>query len=55
MNSPEPICGVCVNREDDSELSHFYECPACGQSVDCRDLGDVLHHEDAGHKPRPVQ
>ncbi len=33
------------------ERDHFYTCPACGQAVDMRDLGQVFHHEDAGHEP----
>ena len=47
--------GVRRNSEDDSDLSHFYECEACGQAVDVRDLADVFHHEDAGHTPRVTQ
>ena len=34
-------------------LGHFHVCAACGQAVDRRDLGAVLHHEDAGHEPMP--
>ena len=37
------------------EAEHFYMCEACGQAVDCRRLGDVLHHEESGHAPLPVQ
>jgi len=33
------------------EAEHFYTCPRCGQAVDMRRLGDVLHHEDEGHEP----
>lgn len=33
------------------EYEHFYVCAACGQAVDKRDLGQVFHHEDAGHEP----
>lgn len=32
------------------EAEHFYACPACGQMVDMRRLGDVLHHEEPGHE-----
>ncbi len=37
------------------ELDHFYTCPACGQAVDRRQLGDVLWHEEAGHDPIPLE
>jgi hypothetical protein len=33
------------------EAEHFYTCKACGQAVDKRRLGDVLHHHQDGHKP----
>lgn len=33
------------------EHEHFYLCATCGQSVDKRDLGQVFHHEEAGHEP----
>lgn len=38
----------------DTEADHFLICPACGQAVDCRRLGDVLHHDEPGHAPIPV-
>ena len=34
-----------------SELEHFYTCRSCGQSIDCRDLGQVFHHDGEDHKP----
>lgn len=37
------------------ERDHFYVCQACGQAVDKRELGQVLHHEDPGHEPIPTQ
>lgn len=37
------------------ERVHFIRCEACGQYMDCRRLGDVLHHEDEGHEPIPAQ
>ncbi|WMT92642.1 hypothetical protein [Pelagibacterium sp. H642] len=46
------IIGSARDQADD-EQSHFYTCPACGQMVDMRDLGAVLHHEDEGHDPLP--
>jgi uncharacterized C2H2 Zn-finger protein len=36
------------------ESEHFYACPMCGQLVDMRRLGDVVHHAEEGHKPLPV-
>ncbi|WP_022682150.1 hypothetical protein [Sphingobium bisphenolivorans] len=36
------------------ERDHFYACDACGQAVDMRRLGDVLHHEEPGHDPLPL-
>lgn len=38
----------------DCSMAHFEECPECGQSIDRRRLGDVLHHDDPGHRPLPV-
>ena len=35
----------------DNELDNFYICADCGQPVDMRVLGEVLHHEDVGHNP----
>jgi hypothetical protein len=39
----------------EDEAEQFYLCPSCGQAVDMRRLGDVLHHEEPGHEPLPVQ
>jgi len=36
-----------------NEADHFHTCAECGQAVDRRDLGEVFHHEDAGHEPLP--
>jgi hypothetical protein len=36
------------------EEEHFFLCKVCGQAVDRRRLGDVLHHETNGHEPIPV-
>ena len=33
----------------DDELEHFITCPECHQAIDCRRLGDVLHHDEPGH------
>lgn len=48
------IRGVRLGGEPADEAEHFYACPACGQAVDCRDLGAVFHHEEPGHEPLPV-
>lgn len=36
------------------EIGHFYECNGCGQWVDQRRLGDVLHHDQECHEPLPL-
>jgi hypothetical protein len=35
-----------------AKAKHFYQCPACGGWVDCRDLGQVFDHE--GPLPHPA-
>jgi hypothetical protein len=40
-----------VSGQTQSEAEHFYMCPTCGQAVDKRQLGDVVHHEEEGHRP----
>ncbi|RUU99453.1 hypothetical protein EOB36_20465 [Mesorhizobium sp. M6A.T.Cr.TU.017.01.1.1] len=42
-----------VDRDDPykDEAKHFQICPACGQEMDMRDLGEALHHGTPGHKP----
>ena len=50
------IIGVPIDQDTGKpieleEHEHFYVCAACGQAVDKRDLGQVFHHEDAGHEP----
>jgi bifunctional non-homologous end joining protein LigD len=42
---------AAVTAPDLHEHEHFYRCDECGQVVDRRRLGDVLHHEQAGHQP----
>ncbi len=37
----------------EDEREHFFICPECDQAVDCRRLGDVLHHDEAGHGRLP--
>jgi hypothetical protein len=34
---------------------HYEICPTCGQAINLRELGDVLHHETSGRKPFPTQ
>ena len=34
----------------ENERDNFYNCGACGQPVDMRDLGQVFHHEENGHE-----
>lgn len=43
--------GKRIGGEPADEADHFITCAACGQAIDCRNLGDVFHHEDEGHKP----
>lgn len=43
----DPATGAPMVME---EHEHFHVCPACGQAVDRRDLGQVLHHEEAEHQ-----
>lgn len=51
--------GVPINRGTGEpvkipEEEYYYVCSECGQSVDMRDLGEVFHHKDIGHKPLPT-
>lgn len=50
-NAGKGIIGHREGGDPENELDNFYNCKACGQSVDMRDLGQVFHHEDEGHKP----
>lgn len=43
-----------VVAPDLPEAMHFVQCEECGQLVDCRQLGDVLHHDEPGHDPLPA-
>jgi hypothetical protein len=36
------IIGYRQGGEPDDERDHFYACPACGQMVDMRDLGQQV-------------
>jgi hypothetical protein len=44
-----------VGGDPENEADHFIKCPACGQMIDRRDLGEVFHHELEGHEPLPTQ
>ena len=37
-----------------NEADHFCLCNVCGQAIDRRDLGQVFHHDEPGHKPIQV-
>ena len=43
-----------IESEPVERSIHFYTCRACGQAVDMRRLGDLIHHEHAGHEPIPT-
>ncbi|MGX7953569.1 non-homologous end-joining DNA ligase [Tsuneonella sp. HG249] len=38
-----------------AEAEHFHVCAECGELVDRRNLGDVIHHETPGHDARPCE
>ena len=44
----------CTAPDLDDETEHFMLCPECGQAVDMRRLGDVLHHDKPGHVALPT-
>lgn len=52
-NNPATGIKGTPEREPENEADHFFICPECGQAVDMRDLGEVFHHEEPGHKPLP--
>jgi hypothetical protein len=45
------VQGEVIGPAAKTQVGHFYECRACGQRVDQRRLGEVLHHEIPDHKP----
>jgi hypothetical protein len=53
MDRDELNAKPCTPPEVADEREHFYLCH-CGQAVDMRRLGDVLHHEQADHDPLPT-
>lgn len=55
-NAATGIMGVAIDPKTREPLEleeheHFYVCAACGQAVDIRNLGQVLHHEGGEHEP----
>lgn len=46
-----PIIGTRQGGPPADEAEYFVECPVCGQSVDCRDLRQVMHHASREHDP----
>lgn len=46
-----PITGTRHGGEPAREQDHFYECRTCRQSVDRRDLRQVIWHERPSHEP----
>lgn len=45
------IRGRVDGPEPATEAEHFEICPECDQAFDCRDLGQVLHHDQSDHEP----
>lgn len=41
---------VTVHCQPDAN-SYFYRCETCGQMVDCKDMWQVLWHEQDEHEP----
>lgn len=54
-NPATGIVGVHLGDEILTEADHFMPCLACGQLIDCRELDQVFHHMEDGHKPIPEQ
>ena len=52
---PFDFVGTRVDKVVIDEVEHFFVCQSCGQAVDMRVLGEVLHHEDPGHEARRLQ
>ncbi|RUV07433.1 hypothetical protein EOA79_04510 [Mesorhizobium sp. M1A.F.Ca.IN.020.03.2.1] len=45
-----PIVGRRFPKEPSDERDHFHKCGACGQTIDLRDLRQVIWHERPGHE-----
>lgn len=52
---PNMYMGQRVGGEPTDPAENFYICQDCKQAVDRRDLFEVWHHMEEGHKPLPVQ
>lgn len=50
-NPAKGIVGTRVGGDPKDEREHYFTCDTCGQAVDMRDLGQLLHHQTPGHKP----
>jgi hypothetical protein len=50
-NGAKGVTGRREGGDPENEMDNFYVCKSCDQSVDMRDLGQVFHHEEAGHEP----
>ncbi|TIQ37153.1 MAG: hypothetical protein E5X48_07245 [Mesorhizobium sp.] len=46
-----PTVGKQDGTQAKNEADHFHPCPDCGQAVDCRDLRQVIRHEQPRHRP----
>src|SRR5690606_36251842 len=55
LTGGEPIIGHRKDGDPADEREHFYVCAHCGQPVDKRDLGAVMHHGQAEHYPLPEE
>jgi hypothetical protein len=44
------IRGARYMGQPANEQENFFTCPACGQTVDARDLRQVMWHEKPGHR-----
>jgi hypothetical protein len=53
MIKPGQIIGHRVGGDPEDARELFYLCPHCGQAVDKRYLGEVIHHDMPDHKPLP--
>lgn len=51
VRTRKPIIGKRVCGEPKDERDHFISCLACGASIDMRDLGQVLDHEERCQMP----
>jgi transcription initiation factor IIE alpha subunit len=50
-NAATGIKGVRIGKQVAAEAEHLQLCPDCGQALDLRDHGEVMHHIQPGHEP----